>query len=68
MGFVSEMTDPSRQRRIENALLQLQGFFPWEDPNGDAWIHEDDEGYVMDREEAVSEALRRIEHENGGPL
>lgn len=52
--------DVERLRRIENALLRSAGFFPWEDPHGDAWIHEDDEGYVMDREQAVNDALARL--------
>ena len=53
--------DRLRNLRIENALLNAEGFFPWEDPNGDAWIHEDDQGYVMDREQALSDAVRRAE-------
>jgi len=54
-----EGPDVERLRRIENALLNEAGYFPWEDPNGEAWIHEDDEGYVMDRQQAINDALAR---------
>ena len=61
MTVAALIDDAIARRRIEEALLRATGFYPGDDPNGDAWIHEDDDGYVMSRDDALADAVRRVD-------